>query len=96
MSVTVWLEVYPFTDNESDTVLGGFRAIRKVIINAYKNDTLHRAVFDKKFPSLSLKVAKVGLLSFSTTFIAVWFFGGMYLVFMHQVRRKSKPNGATK
>lgn len=67
-----------------------------MIITAYKNDTLHRAVFDEKFPSHSLNVAKVGLLSFSTTFIAVWFFGGMHLVFMHQARRKSKPKGAIK
>lgn len=94
MSVTGWLEVFPATDVESDTVLRGVSASQKVIITAYKNDTLHRAVFDEKYPSHSLKVAKVGLLSFSTTFIAVWFFGGMYLVFMHQARRNRKHNGA--
>lgn len=96
MSVTGWLEVFPVTDDESETVLRGVSASQKVIITAYKNDTLHRAVFDEQFPSHSLKVAKVGLLSFSTTFIAVWFFGGMHLVFMHQARRKSKPKGAIK
>lgn len=96
MSVTGWLEVFPLSDNESDSVLRGVSASQKVIITAYKNETLHRAVFDEKYPTQSLKVAKVGLLSFSTTFIAVWFFGGMYLVFMHQARRNSKPKGANK
>lgn len=87
MSTTGWLEVFPGSDDDEKGVLRGVSASQKVIITVYKNESLHRAVFDEQYPAQSLKVAKIGLLSFSTTFIAVWFFGGMFMVFMHQARR---------
>lgn len=94
MSTTGWLEVFPAADQDGTAVLRGVSASQKVIITVYKNESLHRAVFDTKYPAQSLKVAKVGLLSFSSTFIAVWFFGGMFLVFMHQARTiRADANG---
>ncbi len=95
MSVTGWLDVFPLADEEADSVLRGVEACQKVIVTAYKNENLYRVVFDELYPAHSLKVAKVGVLSFSTTFIAVWFFGGMYLVFMHQSRSR-QPNARGK
>ncbi|MBM5458998.1 hypothetical protein H8F21_15630 [Pseudomonas sp. P66] len=93
MSVTGWLDVFPLPVDETDTVLRGVEASQKVIVTAYKNDQLYRVVFDEQYPAQSLKVAKVGVLSFSTTFIVVWFFGGMFLVFMHQARSRKRTSG---
>lgn len=67
-------------------VFRGIDTNQKYIVTYYKNHDLNRVVIDARFPQTAADVITLPLLIFSTTFGMVWFFGGMMIVLMHQVR----------
>lgn len=82
-SLTGWLGVIDRGDVE---VFRGVDANQKVLITLYKNHELYRVVVDDQYPTVAHHVVSSALLSFATPFALVWFFGGLWVVFMHQAR----------
>ncbi|EPC1042241.1 hypothetical protein L5C74_30430, partial [Pseudomonas aeruginosa] len=82
-SLTGWLSVVDRGDVE---VFRGVDANQKVLVTLYKNHELYRVVVDDEYPTEAHNVISSALLSFATPFALVWFFGGLWVVFMHQAR----------
>lgn len=81
-----------FVPTRDQSVFRGVDAAQKYIVTYFKNQSLQRVVMDHEFAQKAAQTVTRPMLIFSTSFGMVWFFGGLFIVFMHQARRHTPQN----